>query len=40
MSLNNKVEKILKIKNTLEKKLMNDGLTRSEKTILDKGINK
>jgi hypothetical protein len=36
MSLNNKVEKILKIKNTLEKKLMNEGLTRSEKTILDK----
>lgn len=36
MSLNNKVEKILKIKNTLEKKLMNEGLTKSEKTILDK----
>jgi hypothetical protein len=36
MSLNNKVEKILKIKNTLERKLMNEGLTRSEKTILDK----
>lgn len=36
MSLNNKVEKILKIKNTLERKLMNEGLTKSEKTILDK----
>jgi len=36
MSLNNKVEKILKIKNTLEKKMMNEGLTKSEKTILDK----
>jgi len=36
MSLNSKVEKILKIKNTLEKKMMNEGLTKSEKTILDK----
>ena len=36
MSLNNKVEKILKIKNTLERKLMNEGLTKSEKGILDK----
>jgi hypothetical protein len=36
MSLNNKVEKILKIKNTLERKMMNEGLTKSEKTILDK----
>ena len=36
MSLNNKVEKILRVKNTLERKLMNEGLTKSEKGILDK----
>lgn len=36
MSLNNKVEKILKVKNTLERKMMNEGLTKSEKSILDK----
>lgn len=36
MSLNNKLEKILRVKNTLERKLMNEGLTKSEKGILDK----
>lgn len=36
MSLNNKIEKILKVKTDLEKKLMNEGLTKTEKQLLDR----
>ena len=36
MSLNTKIEKFFKIKNNLEKKLMSEGLTKSEKIILEK----
>ena len=35
MSLNIKMEKILREKNKLEKKLVNEGLTKKEKTILE-----
>ena len=35
MSLNNNIEKTLKIKNVLETKFINEGLTKSEKKLLD-----
>jgi hypothetical protein len=36
MSLNENMEKFLKVRNTLEKKLVNEGLTKDEKTLLSK----
>lgn len=36
MSLNHKIEKILKVKNSLDNKLIKEGLTKNEKNLLDK----
>jgi hypothetical protein len=36
MSLNYRIEKILKVKNNLDNKLINEGLTKKEKNLLDK----
>jgi hypothetical protein len=36
MSLNHRIEKILKVKNNLDNKLINEGLTKKEKNLLDK----
>lgn len=36
MSLNENMEKFLKVRNTLEKKLVNEGLTKDERTLLSK----
>ena len=35
MSLNYRLEKILKVKNSLNKKMISEGLTKKEKTLLD-----
>ena len=35
MSLNENMEKFLRVKKTLEKKLVNEGLTKDEKTLLE-----
>ena len=35
MSLNYRIEKILKVKNNLNKKMISEGLTKKEKTLLD-----
>jgi len=36
MSLNHRIEKILKVKNNLDNKLIREGLTKNEKNLLDK----
>jgi hypothetical protein len=36
MSLNHRIEKILKVKNNLDSKLIREGLTKNEKNLLDK----
>lgn len=36
MSLNHRIEKILKVKNNLDSKLIREGLTKKEKNLLDK----